>query len=62
MASGQISIREGEMEWKVNGVDKPVETWYRVYGDLGSKQRPLVALHGGPGVGTAPRVRAWRVE
>jgi len=51
MTSSNISTKEGEMEWKIDGVDTPVKTWYRVYGDLSSKQRPLIALHGGPGVG-----------
>lgn len=54
MVSSEISIKEGEMEWNVEGVDAPVKTWYRVYGDLTGKQRPLFALHGGPGVGRAP--------
>lgn len=51
MDSGNASVKEGEMEWKVEGIESPVKTWYRVYGDLSSKQRPLFALHGGPGVG-----------
>ncbi|KAI0649021.1 proline-specific peptidase [Trametes meyenii] len=40
---------EGTVEFKVDGVDAPCKTWYKVFGDLKSR-RPLVALHGGPGV------------
>lgn len=40
---------EGTVEFKVNGVDTPCKTWYKVFGDLKSR-RPLVALHGGPGI------------
>ncbi|KAI0774344.1 prolyl aminopeptidase-2 [Fomes fomentarius] len=31
------------------GAGKPCETWYQVYGDLGSGITPLIAIHGGPG-------------
>lgn len=41
---------EGEVEFTVSGVDKLCKTWYKVFGDLKSSSRPLVALHGGPGV------------
>ncbi|KAL1949577.1 hypothetical protein VTO73DRAFT_8458 [Trametes versicolor] len=40
---------EGTVEFKVDGVDAPCKTWYKVFGDLKSR-RPLVALHGGPGI------------
>lgn len=40
---------EGTTEFKVDGIEKPCKTWYKVFGDLKSR-RPLVALHGGPGV------------
>ena len=41
---------EGEAVFRIPGIDKPCKTWYKVYGDLkGSKHRPLVVLHGGPG-------------
>ncbi|KAF8993233.1 Alpha/Beta hydrolase protein [Cyathus striatus] len=30
--------------------DKVYQTWYTVYGDLKGGKRPLVALHGGPGM------------
>lgn len=41
---------EGEMVWDVPNSGKKCKTWYRIYGDLKSGVRPLVALHGGPGV------------
>ena len=43
---------EGYLDLVVPGVDKPCKTWYRVYGDLKapSARRPLVVLHGGPGI------------
>lgn len=42
---------EGEVEFKIPGVDKICKTWYKVFGDLKSTTRtPLVVLHGGPGV------------
>ncbi len=42
---------EGEVEFHVDGIDKPCKTWYKVFGDLKTSQnRPLVVLHGGPGV------------
>ncbi len=40
---------EGTVEFNVDGIDTPCKTWYKVFGDLKSR-RPLVALHGGPGV------------
>ena len=42
---------EGHLDFVVPGVDKPCKTWYKVFGDLKtSARRPLVILHGGPGV------------
>ncbi len=42
---------EGFIEFKVNGVDTPCKTWYKVFGHLKPKsRRPLVVLHGGPGI------------
>ncbi|KAI0833605.1 Alpha/Beta hydrolase protein, partial [Trametes gibbosa] len=44
---------EGEFEFHVPGVDKVCKTWYKVFGDLSTttpSRRPLVALHGGPGM------------
>lgn len=42
-------ISEGELDFAVPTINKPIKTWYRVYGDLSSGERPLIALHGGPG-------------
>jgi len=41
----------GTIPFKVPGLDKECCTWYKVFGDLKSGVRPLIALHGGPGVG-----------
>ncbi|RDX57162.1 proline-specific peptidase [Lentinus brumalis] len=42
-------MSEGTVEFTIDGVDTPVKTWYKVFGDL-KAHRPLVTLHGGPGV------------
>ncbi|KAH9854499.1 proline-specific peptidase [Lenzites betulinus] len=44
---------EGEVEFRVPGIDQVCKTWYKVFGDLktaGTTRRPLVGLHGGPGI------------
>ncbi|KAI0367962.1 proline-specific peptidase [Pilatotrama ljubarskyi] len=44
---------EGEVAFRVPGVDQVVKTYYKVFGDISATsatRRPLVALHGGPGV------------
>ncbi|KAF7315973.1 Proline iminopeptidase [Mycena indigotica] len=50
-----LKTTEGEVAFNVPGADKPCKTWYKIIGDLhGSpSRRPLVALHGGPGVNHA---------
>lgn len=41
----------GEIDFIVPSTGQTTKTWYKVYGDLASrKHRPLVVLHGGPGV------------
>ncbi|KAF9791232.1 Alpha/Beta hydrolase protein [Thelephora terrestris] len=41
----------GEIDFIVPSTGQATKTWYKVYGDLANrKNRPLVALHGGPGV------------
>ena len=42
-------MSEGTVEFTADSVNTPVKTWYKVFGDLNSR-RPLVTLHGGPGV------------
>jgi pimeloyl-ACP methyl ester carboxylesterase len=43
------TVTEGKIAFKVGA--ETYETWYKVFGDLKtSKKRPLVALHGGPGM------------
>ena len=39
----------GKIDFKVGSTT--YQTWYKVFGDLKSSQhRPIVALHGGPGM------------
>ena len=41
----------GEIDFIIPGINRTTKTWYKVYGDLTNrKHRPLVVLHGGPGV------------
>jgi hypothetical protein len=46
-----LTSTTGTIPFKVPGLDKECYTWYSVFGDLKSGVRPLIALHGGPGVG-----------
>ncbi|KAE9963042.1 hypothetical protein EG328_011810 [Venturia inaequalis] len=41
----------GTVPFDVPGLGKECFTWFTVFGDLESGIRPLIALHGGPGVG-----------
>ena len=42
-------ISEGKIPFKVG--NETYQTWYKLYGDLKtSEHRPVVALHGGPGM------------
>ncbi|KIW13652.1 hypothetical protein PV08_08843 [Exophiala spinifera] len=51
-------VTEGTVAFNYPTLPKPCETWYKVYGDLSSAsassspsaRRPLVILHGGPGL------------
>lgn len=46
-----VQTLEGEVEYLITAAGKPCKTWYTVFGDLeGWIQKPLVGLHGGPGV------------
>lgn len=46
------AFTEGEVEFSIPAAGKPCKTWYKVFGNLSTDrtQRPLVVLHGGPGV------------
>ncbi|KAJ7756042.1 Alpha/Beta hydrolase protein [Mycena maculata] len=48
-------VVEGEVDFVVPTAGKPCKTWYKIIGDLTAptSRRPLVALHGGPGVNHA---------
>ncbi|KAJ7592774.1 proline iminopeptidase [Mycena floridula] len=52
MSLNELSTVEGYLDFNYPSAGKPLQTWYRVIGDL-SAGRPLVALHGGPGVNHA---------
>lgn len=44
-------ITEGTVRFHIPGVEKECYTWYKVVGNLkSSTKRPLVGLHGGPGL------------
>ncbi|KAJ7605962.1 proline iminopeptidase [Mycena polygramma] len=60
MSAPSLKVAEGEATFLVSTTDsgEPLtcKTWYKVIGDLGTttaSRRPLVALHGGPGVNHA---------
>ncbi|OZJ01372.1 hypothetical protein BZG36_05736 [Bifiguratus adelaidae] len=46
----EIKVIEGEVSIEIPGAGKPCKTWYKIFGDLKSGVRPLVGVHGGPGV------------
>ncbi|XP_006455951.1 hypothetical protein AGABI2DRAFT_210618 [Agaricus bisporus var. bisporus H97] len=48
--SGTVKFVEGELVWEAPNAGRECRTWYKVYGDLKSGVRPLVCVHGGPGV------------
>lgn len=46
------AFQDGKIPFKVDSLDVPCETYYKVYGDLhNSGPTPLLILHGGPGAG-----------
>ncbi|KAF5347306.1 hypothetical protein D9756_009941 [Leucocoprinus leucothites] len=45
-----VPTTEGTMTWSVPNTGRECQTWYKVHGDLKSGVRPLVVLHGGPGL------------
>lgn len=49
-ANESLKITTGEVPFDVPAAGKPCKTWYKVFGDLSAGKRPLVTLHGGPGV------------
>lgn len=49
----EAAISEGLLDFKIPSIDQVCQTWYKVFGQLQSGVRPLIALHGGPGVNSA---------
>jgi len=45
-----IPVIEGEADFNPPGAGQPCKTWYTIFGDLKAGKRPLICLHGGPGV------------
>ncbi|KAJ3509812.1 hypothetical protein NMY22_g16166 [Coprinellus aureogranulatus] len=43
-------ISEGRVDFHVPSISKTCQTWYKVIGTLNPGVRPLIGLHGGPGV------------
>lgn len=41
---------EGFVNFDAANAGKPCQTWFKIVGDLGSSKRPLVVVHGGPGL------------
>ncbi|KAJ6564480.1 proline iminopeptidase [Mycena capillaripes] len=52
MSTTSLKITEGEIDFVIPTAGKPCKTWYKIIGDLHgpTSRRPLVVLHGGPGV------------
>lgn len=47
-----LVINEGLLYFSIASISKTCQTYYKVFGTLSSLSRPLIALHGGPGVGS----------
>ena len=45
-----VGTTEGTIDFAVPGIDQQCKTWYTVFVSLSASKRPLVILHGGPGV------------
>ncbi|KAF9526377.1 Alpha/Beta hydrolase protein [Crepidotus variabilis] len=45
----RVAIVTGEIDFEIPTLNTTGKTWYKIIGNLTSHQRPLVALHGGPG-------------
>ncbi|KAH8885389.1 proline-specific peptidase [Thozetella sp. PMI_491] len=48
-----FTVVEGEVAFEAPNAGKPCKTWYKIVGSLDSEATPVVALHGGPGAGSA---------
>lgn len=47
------TIKEGFVDYEVASISRTCQTWYKIVGDLKPGARPLVAIHGGPGVNSS---------
>ncbi|RDW78500.1 hypothetical protein BP5796_06352 [Coleophoma crateriformis] len=52
MSMAGVQGKEGTVDFEIASAGKLCQTWYRVFGDLDADatKRPLVAVHGGPGL------------
>ena len=42
-------MTEGFVQLDIPDAGKPCQTWYKIFGSIGSSQLPLICVHGGPG-------------
>ena len=49
MAAGTSTATEGTADFLPYREGPPCKTWFKIFGNIRSKQTPLVVLHGGPG-------------
>lgn len=42
-------MAEGSAPFDISSLEKPCQTWYKVFSDLQPSATPLIILHGGPG-------------
>ncbi|KAF5342600.1 hypothetical protein D9611_002009 [Ephemerocybe angulata] len=43
-------VAEGFIDFEIPALGKATKTWYKIIGELKPDVRPLIALHGGPGI------------
>ena len=53
MNTPSIPSAEGHAPFEIPGLDEPSKTWYKIFGSLDDPGRPLITLHGGPGLNSA---------
>ncbi|KAI1758520.1 proline-specific peptidase [Hypoxylon sp. FL1150] len=47
----EIPVQEGKVPFKIESINEPCFTYYKIIGDLSSGVPPVIVLHGGPGAG-----------
>jgi L-proline amide hydrolase len=46
-------VFEGLLDFEIASIGRTCQTWYKIFGEIKPGVRPLIALHGGPGVNSA---------